>query len=167
MAHQDPWFFEERAAAFAKLLLTEHNEVRVQPGAGPDTAVDLLVEILKGSKSTLRFFGVQLKAYMDLPTHQEADQYIASPLPGDPSRASLPLCVFVLGVRKPEGIYRWIVEPVVENGQARLARAGQGTWQTLDRAGVARLIEQVNAWYDALNSGSSPKTHGRPSKTAS
>jgi hypothetical protein len=54
MAGQDPWFFEERAVAFAKLLLTAHNDVRVQPPAGPDTAGDLLVGVLKDGKPALR-----------------------------------------------------------------------------------------------------------------
>ena len=58
MKKQEPWFIEERGVAFASLVLTKHNDVR--PYAGRDMALDLLVELLKGGKSTRRFFGVQL-----------------------------------------------------------------------------------------------------------
>jgi hypothetical protein len=115
----------------------------------------------------LRFFGVQLVPFLDLPASQELDERVLAHRPRDASGASLPMCVFVIGVRKPEGIYRWVVEPVVAEGQALLHRGGQSAWQTLDAAGVAHLISQVNAFYDALNGGSPPKTRGRPSKTAS
>src|SRR5881296_3422800 len=104
MTKQDPWFIEERAFAFASLVLTKRNDVVVRAHAGADRAIDLLVEVLKDGKSTLRFFGVQLVAYLDLPNIQEGDARVLSHLPRDPSEARLPLCVFVIGVRKPEGI---------------------------------------------------------------
>ena len=60
MAKQDSWFLEERAFAFASLVLTKRNDVKVHPYVGRDMAIDLLVEVLKDGKSALRFFGVQL-----------------------------------------------------------------------------------------------------------
>jgi hypothetical protein len=164
MTKQDPWFIEERAVAFASLMLTKHNDAIVRAHADADMAIDLLVEVLKEGKSTLRFFGVQLVACMDLPNIESADERVLSHLPRDSSETTLPLCVFVIGVRKPEGIYRWIVEPVIDDGQALLHRDIAPNWQALDETGVAQLIGQVNAWYDALNGRSTPKTHGRISK---
>ena len=58
-------------------------------------------------------------------------------------------------------------QPVVEKGRALLRGDVATNWATLDEAGTARLIGQVNAWYDALNGGSTPKTRGRHSKTKS
>jgi hypothetical protein len=167
MTKQDRWFIEERAFAFASLVLTKRNDATVRTHAGADMAIDLLVEVLKDGKSTLRFIGVQIVADMDLPNMQNADERVLSHLSRDRSEATLPLCVFVIGVRKPEGIYRWTVEPVVEGGRALLHRGVQAHWQTLDEAGAARLIGQVNAWYDALNGSSTPKPHSRHSKTES
>ena len=167
MTKQEPWFLEMRAVAFASLVLTKHNKAKVQPYAGHDIAIDLLVEILKDGKSTLRFFGAQLVPYLDLPTIEDADERVLSHFGRDPFEASLPICVFVIGVRKLEGIYRWVVEPVVDDGRALLHRDVEASWQTLDEAGAARLIGQVNAWYDALNGGPTPKPRGRHSKTAS
>jgi hypothetical protein len=164
---QDTWFLTERAAAFASLVLTKRHDVRVQPFAGHGKGIDLLVENLKDGKTTLRLFGVQIVAHMDLPNDQNGDERILSRLGRDGLEAALPLCVFVIGVRKPEGIYRWAVEPVVEDGHALLCRNSAANWQPLDTAGAARLIDQVNAWYDALDVRSVPKSRGRRSKTGS
>src|SRR5437867_2102850 len=122
MTKQDPWFFEVRAAAFASLVLTKHDNVKILPYAGRDTVIDLLVEVLKGRKLTLRFFGVQIVPYMDLPDIREANGRVLSHADRVPKEAALPLCAFVIGVRKPEGLYRWTVEPVVEGGRALLRR---------------------------------------------
>jgi hypothetical protein len=161
MTKQDPWFLEERVFAFASLLLTNRHDAIVRARAGSDMAVDLLVEILKNGASTLRFLGVQIVEYMDLPTIEDADEGVRSRLSEHPLEAKVPVCVFVIGVRKPEGIYRWVVEPVIDGGRAVLRRDTNGTWQPLDEAGAARLLDQVNAWYDALNGGPAPKARGR------
>jgi hypothetical protein len=165
MTKQEPWFIKERAEAFAKLVLTEQHDLKIQSQAGADTATDLLVEVLKDGKSTLRFFGVQLVGGLDLPDMQAGDERVLAQRDGDLSEAMLPLCVFVIGVRKPEGIYRWVVEPVVEDGRALLHRNPEASWHPLDEAGVAELIGQVNAWYDALNGGPPPMARGPRPKT--
>lgn len=163
MTKQEPWFFEERAVAFAKLVLTKQHDVR--PIAGADMGVDLLVEIRTDRNSTRRrLFGVQIVAYMDLPDTQDSDARVVSHHGSDSLEGTLPICLFVIGVRKPEGIYRWLVEPVVEDGRALLHRDVDANWQPLDEAGVARLIGQVNAWYEALNGDVTPKRRGGHSK---
>ena len=135
MAKQEPWFIHERAEWFASLVLTKHNDVKVQPYSGTDTALDLLVEVLKDGRPTLRFFGVQLVPYMDLPNLPNADGWALSQRGKEPLDAALPLCVFVIGVRKPEGIYRWVAGPVVEDGRAVLRPDVAANWQPLDEAG--------------------------------
>src|SRR5262245_38279170 len=138
MTKQEPWFIDERAFAFASLVLTKGHDVTVRPYAGHDMGIDLLAEILKDGKSALRFFGAQLVGYLDLPTIPNADERVLSHLGRDPFEAGLPLCVFVIGVRKPEGLYRWVVEPIVDRGRARLRphvftqREVQEKWQPLD-----------------------------------
>lgn len=97
MAKQQPWFVEERALAFASLVLTKHDDVAVRPYAGRDMAINLLAKILKDGNATsyplnLRFFGVQLVGYLDLPTIQHADAHVLSHAGRDPFEAGLPLC---------------------------------------------------------------------------
>jgi hypothetical protein len=167
MIKEAPWFVEERAVAFASLMLTKSNGVSVRAQTGTDRGIDLLVEVLKDGRSALRFFGVQLVGYLDLPDVREAEDRILSHLPGDAAEATLPICVFVIGVRKPEGMYRWVVEPVIEDGRALLRRGAEPDWQILDEAGAARLIRQVNDWYDALQGGLIPKRRNRRAKVDS
>src|SRR5262249_2806070 len=108
MTKQRPWFFKERAEAFASLMLTTGNNATNRPQVnGPDRGTDLLVEILKDGKPTLRFFGVRLVAVMDLPEMKSADERALLHSEWDPHEAGLPICVFVIGVRKPEGVFRW------------------------------------------------------------
>jgi len=169
MAKQEPWFIGERAEAFAKLVLSKHSDVKFY--LGPDMAITLLVHILKDGKPTRRFFGVQVIGYLDdLPDLKDAGEKVLAHLRRDPFEAELPICVFVIGVRKPEGIYSWVVEPVVEDGQPVLHKRSispqdmESIWQTLDEEGVARLIGQVNAWYAARKEVPTPKARGRHTK---
>jgi len=172
MTKQDPWFFEVRAEAFVSLMLTKHNDVKVVPDTGPlhDMALNLRVEILKGGKSISRFFYAQLIAHLDLPDMQNVEAGVRShglTLERNAVEELAPICVFVIGVRKPEGIYRWSVEPVIVDGQASLNECSKSNWQTLDEQGADRLISQVNAWYDARNGGSTPKSQCQHSKIES
>jgi hypothetical protein len=164
MTKQVPWFLQDRAVAFASLLLTERGDVKVQPHAGADSAIDLLVEILEDGKPTLRFFGVQLLPSLDLPGIRDADEQVLAHFGKDAVEAALPLCAFLIGVRKPEGLYRWVVEPVVAAGRPALHRDGEANWQTLDETSVARLIGQVEAWYAALQDESAQKRRDRQVK---
>jgi hypothetical protein len=154
MIKEAPWFFEVRAEAFVSLVLTKHNDVRVVPDAGPlgDMGLDLRIEILKGGKSLSRVFYAQLVPYLDLPERQTVEERVMShgvTLKRTPEEEWAPMCVFAIGVRKPEGIYRWSMEPVVADGRASLRECLDANWQPLDEEGADRLIGQVNAWYDA------------------
>jgi hypothetical protein len=167
MTKQEPWFIAERSRWFASLVLTKCNDVKIRPDVGDDKAINLLVEILKGGKPTLRFFAVQIIPHVDLPSIKDADEQVLAHLGRNSLEAALPLCVFVIGVRKPEGIFRWVVQPVVEDGRALLHRDREAAWQTLDEAGATHLIGQVNAWYDALHGASTRQPRGRPAKMES
>src|SRR5436309_1321815 len=147
MPKQEPWFIKERAAAFASLLLTKRKDVLLR-ARSDDLPVDLLVEILKAGKQTLRLFGVQLVGCLDLPAAPDTEREVREHLPTDRPEIALPVCLFLIDVRNLQGLYRWLVEPAVEEG-ARLNGTGEPTWRPLDDAGVADLIGQVNEWYDA------------------
>lgn len=174
MKKDEPWFFQERAFAFAALVLTSNDDVKVESYVGRDINIELLAEILRNGKPTKRFFGAELVGYMDLPTIENADEGVLGPhlARGDRFEDELPLCVFVVGVRRLEGLYRWVVEPVVENGRAFLEGHAptcsdvKKMWQKLDDAGARRLIAQVNVYYDAVPGGASPQRRRRVSKAS-
>lgn len=111
--------------------------------------IDLLAEVREEGKSTSRTFAAELIGYLDLPDIQDADERVLSDGGRTASEGKLPICAFVIGVRKPEGIWRWVVEPVIEDGRAVLRPGGKRNWHALDDAGIARLVKQVNAWYGA------------------
>lgn len=167
MQPTDPYYYRVRAVAFAGLALTEQGNAAVKEYAGRDMAIDLLVEVLKNQKSTLRFFGVQLLAEMDLPTGEEAEKRVLSHPGREPNEAALPLCVVFVGVRKPEGIFRWTVEPVVEEGRALLRPNALPTWEPFDARAAAQLIAQVDAWYDARSAATDPPPRGRRARATS
>jgi hypothetical protein len=120
-------------------------------------ATDLLVEVLKDGNSALRFFGVQLVGYLDLPELSNADERILAHPLRERSEPTMPVCVFVIGVRKPEGIYRWLMEPIIDHGRALLRCDMESDWRPLDDAEVSRLIDRVSDWYDALQNELTPK----------
>lgn len=167
MTNQSLWFLEERARAFVSLLLTKNPEVALHPHAGREEELDFLVEVRRDDKSTLRFFGVQLVPFLDLPNPSTVDEEFSSNRDRQLRDVGLPLAIFVIGVRQPEGIYRWLVEPVVEEGHALLRYSESGAWQSLDEGAIARLIERVSTWYEALNGNSSTKALGRHAKKES
>lgn len=73
MNKTEPWFVMERTKAFASLLLTTRKDLVIQPHQDDsDDGVDLLVEVIKDGKPTLRFFGVQLIGCTALPNIVEA-----------------------------------------------------------------------------------------------
>lgn len=165
MTTQAPWFLGERALAYVSLVLTKRNEVVLRTNGGSNTPTNLLVEILQDGKETMRFFGVRMDAVLDLPTNPKAVEGLFSHSENRPFDAGIPFAECRIGVRKPEGIYRWLVEPVIEEGRALLRYHEAGNWQTLDDEVAAEMIDRVNAWYDVLNGGSSSKPRGRKTKT--
>jgi hypothetical protein len=175
MTNENPWFFEMRAEAFVTLVLTKHNDVKVMPdvGLGGDVALHLRIEILEKGKPTSpsRFFAAQLVPHLDLPDDKQRFELGVSShslaIKRDPVEGSFPICVFVVGVRKPEGYFRWCVEPRVVDGRASLVPVPlkKADWQLLDEAAADRMISQLNAYYDAPNGN--PEPRGRHSRMAS
>lgn len=71
-------------------------------------------------------------------------------LPKHKPEISLPLCAFVIDVRKNVGYYTWIIEPAIESGNAKLLWNGESGWKNLDEAAVHALVDKVNRWYDLM-----------------
>ncbi|HEX8693147.1 MAG TPA: hypothetical protein VF746_12045 [Longimicrobium sp.] len=47
------------------------------------------------------------------------------------------------------GHFRWIVEPRVQDGEARLELGGSRGFDSLTDAALDQIVRDVNAWYDA------------------
>ena len=101
-------------------------------------------------------------ASLDVPEVAQAERYVLSH-PKLAKGTSVPFCVFAIGVRGPEGRYRWVAEPVIEEGRAYLDTHPRPQWVDLNEEAAAALVRRVSEWYDALQATLTPNTpSGRP-----
>ena len=149
MPVKDPWFVGERAYAFSALLLTSHGELVVQQQRGTDDGIDLLVEVLKNGKRAMRVFGVQLKGCLSLPSLDETGDSFGSGNLGQ-AEYDLPVCAFLIDVKKNEGYFCWVVEPIVEDEEPSLERCREPRWKPLNAQALKIIVGRVAEWYDAL-----------------
>ena len=57
---------------------------------------------------------------------------------------------FPLTLGDDRGYYAWLKEPdVVDPRPPGAAPVHEGRWNELDEAGLGRIVDSVNAWYDA------------------
>jgi hypothetical protein len=150
MPKSDPWFVSERAYAIAALLLTSRNDLIVRQQYGNDGRVDMLVEVLKNKKHTMRVFGVQLKGFVSLPDLNTADKWFVSSSEKNRTEYSLPLCACLIDVKKKDTYFRWIVEPQVTEGEPHLIRPDAAEWKSLTEKNLDEIVTPVNEWYDAI-----------------
>src|SRR5215207_1319589 len=148
MSAPQPWYLTKRAEALAVVHLTRRDDLRVERNVF-DHGPELLVSIIRDGVLTGRQFGVALKARvsgarpprMDKPSlHRARERYRDVPFP---------VCLFLFFMEDDAGFFRWIVEPEVHAGEARLERDTQLSFDPLTDAALGRIVDGVNAWYDA------------------
>lgn len=144
-------FYAERAEILGGVYLTRRDDLRVSRIAYPDAGLNLLVTLVRDGVSTGRVFGVQVEAREE-PISRTLDIDSAS------SRSSVrrvadvpfPVCQFLFSMSDDAGYYRWLKEPADAPARAPGLRvAHDATWAVLDAEGTARIVDAVNAWYDA------------------
>jgi hypothetical protein len=145
-----PWFVEERAIALASLLLTSRKDLVVTHVPAKDHEYDLLVELVKDHHPWARLFAVQVAGVLELPSVQDIEAKLRKVRPKPRQEYSLPLAAFLWDVRRNEGFFTWIVQPVIQNGAPKLDGISKQDWHKLDESAVNKIVEQVNAYYDAL-----------------
>ncbi|MFL5384033.1 MAG: DUF4365 domain-containing protein [Longimicrobiaceae bacterium] len=143
-------FFAERAELLAFIHLTRRDDLAVDRLASSDSGVDFLVTLVQGGVPTGRMFGVQVSARegsvarpCDL--HSAGDFSIR-----EVADVLLPLCLFVFTMSDDRGYYAWLKEPDVADPRVPVLRpVDEARWNELDHAGLGRIVDSVNAWYDA------------------
>ena len=143
-----PWYLAPRAEALAVVILTRRDDLRVERNVF-DHGPDLLVSILRDGALTGRQFGIELKGRVSGARPPRVD---ARTLRGERERyhdVPFPVCLFLFTMIDDSGDYRWIVEPRVENGEARLEVGARLGYEELSDAALDGIVRQVNAWYDA------------------
>jgi hypothetical protein len=60
-----------------------------------------------------------------------------------------PVCLFFFTMVNDKGYFAWLLEPVIVQGQPRLAQKDVAECEEMDDHTVDRIVERVSAWYDA------------------
>lgn len=148
MSAPQPWFLTKRAEALAIVHLTRRVDLRVERNVF-DHGPELLVTILRDGSLTGRQFGVALKGRVSGERPPRVD---AAALRRERERyrdVPFPVCLFVFVMDDDSGYHRWIVEPRVRDGAARLEVGSGLGFGVLTDAALAEIVDDVNAWYDA------------------
>lgn len=141
-------FLAERAENLAFLQLTRSGDLIVNRVASPDTGVDFLVTVARRGILTGRMFGVQVKAREG--SIEQASDLEAAVEPRSVTDAPFPFCVFVYTMSDDRGYYRWLKEPVLGPRRKPVLRsANPADWHELNDEAMKRIVESVDAWYDA------------------
>jgi hypothetical protein len=139
----------ERSEALAGVLLTSRQDVRIRDERKHDSGLEFLVEIYTGDHLSTRLFVVEVKGTTSS-NPNDWMQNVKQLFRGRGSPIYLPVCVFVVNVRKNKAFYAWVAEPQVEAKGATLRFHETGTFHPLDPAAVSDIIDRVKAWYDVL-----------------
>jgi Domain of unknown function (DUF4365) len=147
----EPWFVAERSEALAGVLLTSRKDVSIRHERKQDGGLDFLVEIDTDDPLSTQLFVVQVKGTTSSDPNDWM-QNVKQLFRGRGSPIYLPVCVFVVNVRENQAFYAWVAEPQVEAKGATLRFHETGSFQPLDPAAVADIIDRVKAWYHVLPS---------------
>ena len=146
----EPWYVTERSEAFASILLSRRTDVHIWKKTQLDDRLVLHVAVNNGSAVSPQLFVVQVKGTMSA----DPDEWAAKVEPWflDPNEANwLPSCVFVVNVRENQSFYAWLAEPVITDGESGLKSSSREVhFYPLDTSAVNQIVDQVKAWYAAL-----------------
>lgn len=156
---------EVRAKALLTVHLTARDDLAVEEVANA-SGYDFIIRIIKDGSLTNRMFAAEVKASVrdaDLPRVQLPAQQLLyyKDIP-------FPVCLFFFLMSNDRGYYRWLVEPTVSSGQPGLsfhvdeqALGSKGRqfitfrpeeFSELNLESLERVVNSVNAWYDARSS---------------
>ncbi|MFL5541035.1 MAG: DUF4365 domain-containing protein [Longimicrobiaceae bacterium] len=143
-------FFAERAALLAFIHLTRRDDLAVDRLASSDSGVDFLVTLVQGAVPTGRMFGVQVNAHEGAVARPRDLRSAGDLSMREVADVPLPLCLFVFTMGDDRGYYAWLKEPNVADARVPVLRpVDEARWNELDAAELGRIVDSVNAWYDA------------------
>lgn len=151
--NEQKWFVVQRARAMLVMHLTRRDDLIVKESA-KETGPDYLVWISKENElPSVRQFGLFLRASVKTVTMPRLNKslrpQVHALLRG--KNFPYPVCLFYFTMQDDQGYYAWIVEPVLtEDGMPQLRRHTDASCAQLDRAALDKIVNQVNAWYDAF-----------------
>jgi hypothetical protein len=61
-----------------------------------------------------------------------------------------PVCLFFFSMRDEQAFFSWLAEPVLADGAPKLVHHGKANCVELTDEKLDQVVEQVVAWYDAV-----------------
>ena len=143
---------EKRARALAMVLLTRREDLLIEE-VQDDLGLDYLVRFHTEGKEGLREFGIKLSGVWSAATKEHADQVLRPSVQRMKRYGPFPrpVCLFFFTMEDDGAWYTWVAKPLVsEDSKALLRSCDAPDCWPLDRRTLKGILEQVDAWYDAL-----------------
>ncbi|WP_413172655.1 DUF4365 domain-containing protein [Anabaena azotica] len=154
MQTEQPWYIGLRSEALAVVYLTRRDDLIVSQQKKGEGVLDFSVTISKDGNYTGRIFGVEVKATVsssELIQHNDIfklknNKYnhlqVFRDLP-------FPVCLFFFTLDNDQGYYRWILEPIINEGNNVSLKINENEeLKKLNDQEIDNIIVMVNSWYD-------------------
>ena len=143
----------EQVRALATVILTRRGDLTVVE-TRQDTGLDFHASIDREDKPMRLTFGVLLRGVPSPLTAEQANK-VLGPTMGQfqgMRKFTYPVCLFFFTLRDERAFFSWLAEPVVSGGAPKLVHREKANCVELTDELLNRVIEQVVAWYDAVES---------------
>jgi hypothetical protein len=144
-------FLADQVRALATIILTRRGDLTVVE-TKRDTGLDFHVSIDREEKPMRLIFGVLLRGITSQVTAEHANR-ILGPTMGQfrgMRKFTYPVCLFFFTIRDEQAFFSWLAEPVVNGGAPKLEHHETTNCVQLTDVLLGRVIEQIVAWYDAV-----------------
>jgi hypothetical protein len=144
-------FLAERVRALATVLLTRRGDLTLVE-TKKDTGLDFHVHIEREEKPMRLVFGVLLRGVHSPVTPAEANAILVPTVAQfrGMRKFTYPVCLFFFTMQQEQAFFSWLAEPVVNGGAPKLVHHNQANCVPLTNDLLDRVVEQVVAWYDAV-----------------
>lgn len=141
----------DQVRALATIILTRRGDLTIVE-TKKDTGLDFHVSIDREDKPMRLTFGVLLRGVPSPVTPERANQ-VLGPTMGQfrgMRKFTYPVCLFLFTLRDEQAFFSWLAEPVVTNGAPKLVHHENASCVELTDELLGRVVDQIVAWYDAV-----------------
>lgn len=143
--------FAEQVRALATIILTRRGDLTILE-TKKETGLDFHVQIDREDKPMRLTFGVLLRGVASPVTAEQATK-VLGPTMGQfqgMRKFTYPVCLFFFTLRDEQAFFSWLAEPIVTGAAPKLVHHARANCVALTDELLGRVIEQVVAWYDAV-----------------
>jgi hypothetical protein len=146
-------FIGEQVRALAVVILTRRGDLTIVDSK-QDTGLDLHVYLNREDKPMRLTLGILLRGVVAPVTAETANKMLGPTLGQFQGlrKFTYPVCLFFFTLRQQQAFFSWLAEPVIANGAPKLVHRDWIDCVELTDSFLERALEQVVAWYDAVES---------------